>query len=106
MLSISTQIQIIMAAGFFITGVASFAIGLTILVTRSGGKDINTLATQSALLAKKGIAEEVAGLVGNIQILLKTLNEMVRTATGIGGFLIILGVLMMGIGYWIMRQIY
>ena len=95
-----------MAVGFFLTGIASFAIGLTILVTRSGGKDINTLATQSAMLAKKGIAEEVAGLVGNIQVLLGTLNEMVRTATGIGGFLIILGVLMMGVGYWITRLIY
>jgi hypothetical protein len=63
------------------------------------------LAAQTAQLAKKGIAEDVAGLVGNASTLLSATNELVRTSAGIGVFLAVLGFLLMGVATWLVLQI-
>jgi hypothetical protein len=56
-------------------------------------------------LGQKGIAEEVTGLVTSASELVASLNQLVKTANGVGVFLMILGIAMMGSGYWIILQI-
>jgi len=56
-------------------------------------------------LAQKGIAEDVAGLVGNASSLLSATNELVRTSAGIGVFLAVLGVVLMAAATWLVLQI-
>lgn len=90
----------------FILGMASTITGIVILVTRVTGRDLNTLATQTTRLAQKGLAEEVAGLVGNATSLLDALNQLIRTASGVGVFLTVFGVLVMGGATWLALQIY
>jgi hypothetical protein len=99
------EIKIGIAIGIFVVGVFSLAIGIYFLVSRSGGKEVRALANQTAQLAKKGLAEDVAGLVGNASSLLSATNELVRTSTGIGVFLSILGFLLMVIASWIVLKI-
>ena len=95
------DIQMGFALGLFLFGIISLSTGIFILVVRSTGKEIRTLASQTTQLAKKGIAEDVAGLVGNASALLGATNELVRTTAGIGVFLAVLGFLLMAVAAWL-----
>jgi hypothetical protein len=94
-----------MVIGLFFLGVITLIIGILLLVTRSAGKEVRTIATQTAKLARKGIAEDVAGLVGNASTLLSATNELVRTSAGIGVFLAFLGFLLMIAATWLVLKI-
>jgi len=93
--------------GLVIMGLGGFAFftGLVILLTRVLGGGINKIAKETQKIVQKGIAEEVAGLVGNASVLIESLNELVQTAAGIGVFLIIIGVLMMGGSLYLILQV-
>jgi hypothetical protein len=65
---------------------------------------LKSLATQTAQIAQKGLAEEISGLVGNASSLLITINEMMRTTTGIGVFLTVIGLSLMAVTYWLVLQ--
>jgi len=95
-----------MVVVLFLLGMASAITGIVILTTRATGRDLNTLATQTTRLAQKGLAEEVAGLVGNATSLLDAVNQLIRTAAGVGVFLTVFGVLVMGGAAWLALQIY
>ena len=99
------DLTLLMVIGLFILGAITLVIGILLLITRSAGKEVRALATQTARLAKKGIAEDVAGLVGNASNLLSATNELVRTSAGIGVFLAILGFLLMTVATWLVLQI-
>jgi hypothetical protein len=99
------DLKLLMVIGLFLLGVITLLTGILVLVTRSAGKEVRTLATQTARLAKKGIAEDVAGLVGNASNLLRATNELVRTSAGIGVFLAILGFLLIGVATWLVLEI-
>lgn len=99
------EIKILMVAGLFLLGIIAILIGIFILITRSAGKEVRTLATQTAKLARKGMAEDVAGLVGNASALLSATNELVRTSAGIGVFLAVLGFLLMSVATWLVLRI-
>lgn len=99
------DIKLYMVIGLFILGVVTLIVGILLLITRSASKDVRTLANQTARLARKGIAEDVAGLVGNASTLLSATNELVRTSAGIGVFLAILGFLLMIAATWLVLRI-
>ena len=61
------------------------------MATRAAGRDIRSLAVQTTKLAQKGLAENVAGLVGNASSLLEAVNDLIRTTAGIGVFLTVMG---------------
>lgn len=85
----------ILAASLTILGVISIGAGIVLLVTRASGKAVQTIANQTARLAQKGLAEEIAGLVGNASSLMEALNNLVRTSAGIGIFLVLFGFIML-----------
>lgn len=99
------DIKLYMVIGLFILGVITLITGILVLITRSAGKEVRTIATQTAKLARKGIAEDVAGLVGNASTLLSATNELVRTSAGIGVFLAFLGFLLMVAATWLVLRI-
>ena len=99
------DIKLLIVMGLFILGAITLLVGIILLITRSAGKEVRSLATQTAKLAKKGIAEDVAGLVGNASNLLSATNELVRTSAGIGVFLAVLGFLLMAAATWLVLQI-
>jgi hypothetical protein len=104
--NLTFEILIGMFTVLFFMGLASTITGIVILTTRATGRDLHTLATQTARLAQKGLAEEVAGLVGNATSLLDAMNQLIRTAAGVGVFLTIFGVLVMVAAAWLAMQIY
>ena len=89
------EMLVAMIIALFVAGCISFVLGIIILIVRSGSKEIRSIAKQSAQLAQKGFAEEVAGLVGNASSLLSATNELIKTTAGIGVFLTLRGVALM-----------
>jgi hypothetical protein len=90
------DIFLAMAVFLFIIGIFSIASGLFILVAKVAGGDIRTIARQTTALAQKGLTEEVSGLVGNATALLAAVNDLVKTTSGIGIFLILVGIVSVG----------
>ncbi len=100
------QFLIIMAASMLVMGLISVAAGIIVLVFRVSGNDVKTLANQTVRLAQKGIADEVSGLVGNASSLLDALNQLVRTTTGVGVFLILVGFVLFAGAFYLAQQLH
>lgn len=95
-----------MVITLFTLGAISFVTGILILAVRASGKDVKALVAQTNQLAQKGIAEDIAGLVGNASGLLEAMNQLVKTTAGVGVFLTVLGVVLMSVACWVALQIY
>jgi hypothetical protein len=96
-----SSLEIIMLIGTYLLGFITIILGLAILVRGAWGSDLRNLATQTTRLAQKGLAEEVSGLVGNASALLVTINEMVRTSTGIGFYLTVVGITLVALAFYV-----
>jgi hypothetical protein len=94
-----------MAIALLVCGIGILGIGVFTLIGKLMGKELNTIAEQTAKLAQKGITEDVAGLVGNARTLIEALNQMVKTTAGVGIFLILLGFALLGAAYALVIQI-
>lgn len=94
-----------MALVLLVIGVVVLGIGVFTLIKKVLGKELDTIADQTVKIAQKGITDEISGLVGNARALIEVLNEMVKTATGIGIFLVILGVLLMAGAYLLVKNL-
>ncbi len=75
-----------------------------ILISRVIGVGISKIANETKKIVQKGIAEEIAGLVGNASVLIESLNQLVQTSAGVGVFLVIIGALMMGGSIYMLMQ--
>ena len=100
------ELLLIMAFSLFVLGMLTTITGILILTTRVTSKDLRTIANQTSRLAQKGLAEEVAGLVGNASSLLDAMNQLVRTTAGVGVFLTLLGLCLMSAAGWIALKLY
>jgi hypothetical protein len=91
----------------FLVGLGTFIAGILTMTLRApSSSDVKNLVKQTAQLAQKGIAEDVAGLVGNASQLLDAMDQLVRTTRGVGMFLMILGMIIMAFACWIAIQVY
>src|SRR5512145_347416 len=95
------RLQTFMIITMFGLGCTSFVTGAIILVITAAGKDSNNVLAQTNRLAQKGLAEEIAGLVGNATNLLNSINEMVTTRNGIGIALMIFGSILMLVAFYL-----
>ncbi len=101
----TTEILKIIVVALFALGAISLASGIFILFKKVMGDEMKVIATQTAKLAQKGLAEEVAGLVGNASALLGALNALIKTPTGVGVFLTLIGFILMVVSYYLAMQI-
>lgn len=99
------QILFIIDSLLFLLGALMVLTGLIILTKKAIGREIQTLAKTTSKLAQKGIADDIAGLVGNASVLMSALQEMVKTAAGIGVFLILIGGIFISGSLWIFLNI-
>ncbi len=100
-----TDFVITMAGCLFIIGILTFIAGVVILVVKVMGSDVSAIARQTAKLGQKGIAEDVAGLVGNASALLDAINSLVKTSAGIGIFLVLMSFVLMGGAYGLITKL-
>jgi hypothetical protein len=99
------DIFLAMAVFLFIIGIFSIASGIFVLVAKIAGGDLRTIARQTTALAQKGLTEEISGLVGNATALIAAINDLVKTASGIGVFLIMVGIVAIGVALGILTQL-
>ncbi len=99
------EILKIIVVALFALGAISLASGIFILFKKVMGDEMKVIATQTAKLAQKGLAEEVAGLVGNASALLGALKALIKTTTGVGVFLTLIGFILMVVSYYLAMQI-
>lgn len=99
------DLQILIAAVSFLLGCMCFLLGTGVLIRRGYSRELHALATSTARLGQKGVAEEITGLVNSASDLMASLNQMVKTASGVGLLLITIGLLMMTASYWIVIHI-
>ena len=87
-----------MASGLFLIGLITFAIGVSILIIRSIGRDTRAISKSIVQMTQKGIADDLSGLVDNASSLMAATTNLIQTTKGIGVFLIISGTLFMIFG--------
>ncbi len=99
------EFQITMATVLFLLGMTVMVVSVFILTRQAIGRNIQTIAEQTTKLADKGITENIAGLVGNASSLINALHELSKTNTGIGVFLVFLGIVLLTTAYFISRNL-
>jgi hypothetical protein len=97
--------QIIVAGSVFFLGGVCVLLGILVLITRGYSQEVKALASNTAKLGQKGVAEEATGLVSSASELVLAINQLVRTASGVGVFLVFFGSLMIVAAYWVVMQI-
>ncbi|MFN2236063.1 MAG: hypothetical protein ACK2U1_17700 [Anaerolineales bacterium] len=102
----ATELLLWMAIVLFSLGGILILAGSFILLLHTRNKDVHTLAVQTNRLAQKGILDDVAGLVGNASTLLDATNQLVRTTTGIGVFMVIVGFILTATSIYILTQLF
>ena len=94
----------VIIVGMAVLGAIALATGIFILFRKVMGDELRVIASQTARLAQKGITEEITGLVGNASALLEALNSLVKTTTGVGVFLTLIGFILMVVAYYLGLQ--
>ena len=104
------ELVILMILVLFFVGLAAFSAGVFILVRRAAGNGLRELSAQTAKLAQKGLAEDIAGLVGNASNLMDSMNQLTLTVRGVGIMLVLFGALMIAgacvFAYFVYRMNY
>ncbi|GAB4476553.1 MAG: hypothetical protein Kow0088_14470 [Anaerolineales bacterium] len=98
------NLLILIILTLFTSGSLSILAGITILVSRAYSSDLKALAVQTSRLVQKGIAEDIAGLVGQASTLLNAINDLIRTTAGLGFTLILVGFILLSTAAFIAYQ--
>lgn len=85
------SLVVFMILVMFFSGLGTFITGVFILIRRAASNDLQGISEQTAKLAQKGFAEDVAGLVGNVANLMESMNQLTRTTRGVGIVLVVFG---------------
>lgn len=94
-----------MGIALLIAGLVFLGVGVFVLVKKLLGKDLQNISEQTTKLAQKGLTDDITGLVGNARSLIDALNELVKTAAGVGILLLMIGIALIGAAYAIVLQI-
>ena len=94
-----------MGIALLVAGLVFLGIGAFVLVKKLLGNDLQNISDQTTKLAQKGLTDEITGLVGNARSLIDALNSLVKTTAGVGIFLLLLGVALLGSAYALVLQI-
>lgn len=95
------NVMLVIVTGMAVLGAVALATGIFVLFRKVMGDELRVIASQTSRLAQKGITEEITGLVGNASALLEALNSLVKTTTGVGVFLTLIGFILMVVAYFL-----
>lgn len=99
----TSDVILIVSLSLAFFGVISISAGILLLISRAAGQAIQIIANQTARIAQKGIADDIAGLVGNATSLIEALNRLVLTNAGIGIFLVLFGLGLLLAAFWVVN---
>jgi hypothetical protein len=84
-----------------VCGVLCLLAGILILISRGFTKEMRVLAGTSTELSKRALNHDMTALVTSASEILDLINQMMKTAAGVGAFLILIGVCLMSVAYWL-----
>ncbi len=99
------ETQILIAATLFVLGLISILLGIFVLMTRGYTGEVRTLAAHTAQIGQKGIGQDLTGVVQSASELVAAINQLVKTATGVGVFLTCTGLVMIVAAYLVVMQV-
>ncbi len=103
MVNSGNQILLIIAIAIFIMGLCSLILSIIILARTAMSRNIQAIADSTTKLADKGITDGVSGLVGNASLLISSLNDLSKSNTGIGIFLVFLSLVLFAATYFFLK---
>jgi hypothetical protein len=81
------------------SGLLCLLAGILILIGRSFTREMRTLADTSTELGKRALSHDMTTLAESVTELLSQINQLMKTAAGVGAFLIVIGVGLMAGAY-------
>lgn len=91
-----------MALALFILGLVACAAGLWTLIAQGSGRTLRGISEQSHRLQARALGEvTVSPMIDASARLVEAINQLVRTAMGIGAFLCLIGIALCVIAFWI-----
>jgi enoyl-CoA hydratase/carnithine racemase len=94
-------VQESMALAIFLLGFIACAGGLWTMLARDYQRTLRNMAVQSNRLQAKALTEVgIVPLIDASTQLVKAVNQLIRTAMGVGAFLCLIGVALCLIAYW------
>jgi hypothetical protein len=90
-----------MAMGMFLMGLAACAAGLWTMMAREYQRTLRNISAQSDRLHARALTEVgVVPVLDASTKLVEAVNQLIRTAMGVGAFLCLIGVALCGMAYW------
>ena len=87
-------------------GMASCIAGLWIILSREYQDTMRQLSVHSTRISSRAIRDEaIAPVIDAASRLIEAVNQLIRTAVGVGAFLCILGILVCAAAFWLTTQI-
>jgi hypothetical protein len=83
------------------SGLLCLLAGILILIGRSFTREMRTLADTSTELSKRALNHDMTSLAESVTEILSQVNQLMKTAAGVGAFLIVIGVGLMAGAYWL-----
>lgn len=99
------QTQIVIAGTLFTIGLICILLGIIVLMTRGYSGEVQALAAHTATIGQKGLGDEITGVVQSASELVAAINQLVKTANGVGVFLTCTGLLMIVGSYFVLTQL-
>ena len=94
-----------LAGAAFLLGIITFLIGIFILAFKVTNSDFNEISSSSAKLVRKGLTEDVSGLVNNASSLLESITRMSKTRAGVGMFMVLVAVVLLVAAYFLVTRL-
>ena len=89
-------------AALFILGLVACAAGLWTLIAQGSWRTLRGISEQSHRLQARALGEvTVSPMIDASARLVEAINQLVRTAMGIGAFLCLIGIALCVIAFWI-----
>jgi dihydrodipicolinate synthase/N-acetylneuraminate lyase len=90
-----------MALGLFLMGLLACASGLWTIMAREYQQTLRNISSQSDRLHARALTEVgVVPVLDASTKLVEAVNQLIRTAMGVGAFLCLIGVAMCAIAWW------
>jgi len=102
----ATTIALVLAALLGLTGFYACIHGLRTMLAQDYQQTLRKLSLQSTQISQKGLADAaVAPMIEAAARLIDAVNELVRTAVGVGVFLCLTGIGMMVAAYFMVTHL-
>ncbi|NLE83840.1 MAG: hypothetical protein GX603_05950 [Chloroflexi bacterium] len=105
MIESGNQIILSISVVLFAMGIICLVLSVFILAKQAMSRNIQTIADATTKLAEKGITDGVSGLVGNASLLIGSLNDLAKSNTGIGVFLVFLSLVLFAGAYYFLKPL-